>query len=188
VHVTANGTLIPIISGVELGEPHWHGTAVGRLLHAGQFKRVLGSLHCLPTGQPILYGHRPAGDVVREYLAEITRLIETSDAFSVLAHINYPLRSWPAAAGPFDINGFQDEFRHALRALARSGRALEINTSGPLHPEIVRWWREAGGTSVTFGSDAHDPTRMAFRFAEAAAIAEASGFRSGRHHCDYWRR
>jgi histidinol-phosphatase (PHP family) len=70
----------------------------------------------------------------------------------------YPLRTWPAAAGPFDISGFQGELHHALRALARSSRALEINTSGPLHPEIVRWWREAGGTSVTFGSNAHDPT------------------------------
>jgi hypothetical protein len=119
-----------IISGVELGEPHWHGTAVGRLLHAGQFKRVLGSLHCLPTGQPILYGHRPAGDVVREYLADITRLIEGSDAFSVPAHMDYPLRSWPAAAGPFDISGFQDEFRHALRALARSGRAWRSTPAG----------------------------------------------------------
>ncbi len=176
-----------IISGVELGEPHWHGTAAARLLHAGQFDRVLGSLHCLPFGQPILYQHRPAGDVVREYLAEIPRLIEGSDAFSVLAHIDYPLRCWPAGAGPFDISGFQGEFRHALRALARSGRALEINTSGPLHPEIVRWWREAGGRAVTFGSDAHDPTRIAFRFAEAAAMADASGFRPGRHHCDYWR-
>jgi len=66
----------------------------------------------------------------------------------VLAHIDYPLRSWPAEAGTFDISGFEGEFRHALRALARSGRALEINTSGPLHPEIVpvvaRSWRNIG--------------------------------------------
>ena len=177
-----------IISGVELGEPHWHGAAVAKLLRAGQFDRVLGSLHCLPFDQPILYQHRPAGDVVREYLAEIPRLIEGSDAFAVLAHIDYPLRSWPAEAGPFDISGFQGEFRRALRSLARSGRALEINTSGPLHPEIVRWWRESGGTSVTFGSDAHEPTRIGHRFSEAVAIAEASGFRPGRHHYDYWRR
>jgi histidinol-phosphatase (PHP family) len=43
-----------IISGVELGEPHWHGAVVARLLSAGQFDRVLGSLHCLPLG-----GHFP---------------------------------------------------------------------------------------------------------------------------------
>jgi histidinol-phosphatase (PHP family) len=177
-----------IMSGVELGEPHWHKTAVAALLDAGQFDRVLGSLHCLPSAQPIRYQHQPAGDVVREYLTEIPRLIEGSDSFSVLAHIDYPLRSWPATAGPLNVSEFEEEFRNALGALARSGRALEINTSGPLHPEVVRWWREAGGTSVTFGSDAHDPTRIAYRFAEAIAIAEANGFRPGCHHHDHWRR
>jgi histidinol-phosphatase (PHP family) len=40
-----------ILSGVELGEPHWHSAVVARLLSAGQFDRVLGSLHCLPLGQ-----------------------------------------------------------------------------------------------------------------------------------------
>ena len=39
-----------ILSGVELGEPHWHVPAVAALLRAGQFDRVLGSLHCLPAG------------------------------------------------------------------------------------------------------------------------------------------
>jgi histidinol-phosphatase (PHP family) len=32
-----------IITGVELGEPHWHSSAAARLLEAGQFDRVLGS-------------------------------------------------------------------------------------------------------------------------------------------------
>jgi len=39
-----------ILSGVELGEPHWHKDAVARLMGAGQFDRVLGSLHSLPLG------------------------------------------------------------------------------------------------------------------------------------------
>ena len=101
-----------IISGVELGEPHWHGAVVARLLSAGQFDRVLGSLHCLPLGQhfpgpPDLYRQRPAAWVIREYLAEIARLIEGTGTFSVLAHIDYPLRSWPPEAGTFDPSAFQ---------------------------------------------------------------------------------
>jgi histidinol-phosphatase (PHP family) len=180
-----------IISGVELGEPHWHTDAAAKLLAAGQFDRVLGSLHCLPVGQQFaetasLYQDRPAADVVREYLAEIPRLISSSDAFAVLAHIDYPLREWPAQAGPFDPNDFEDEFRYALRVLADSGRALEVNTRGPLYPEIVRWWREEGGDTVTFGSDAHDPTGLAYRFAEAAAMVEAHGFRPCRDPHDFW--
>jgi histidinol-phosphatase (PHP family) len=119
-----------IITGVELGEPHWHGDAVSALLGAGQFDRVLGSLHCLPLGQQFaeienLYQHRAASDVVREYLAEVPRLIEGSQAFSVLAHIDYPVRDWPVAAKAFDPAAFEEEFRHALRVLpvvARRGR------------------------------------------------------------------
>ncbi len=180
-----------IITGVELGEPHQHSDVAAKLLDAGQFDRVLGSLHCLPAGSqfsemPDLYRRRPADQVIRAYLAEIARLITGCDAFAVLAHIDYAVRYWPAGAGPYDPDTFEDEFRHALRALADSVRALEVNTRGRLRPEIVRWWRQEGGTAITFGSDAHDPAAVARGFAEAAAMVEAHGFRPGRHPCDFW--
>jgi len=177
---------------VELGEPHWHSGVVATLLDAGHFDRVLGSLHSLPIGpqlfeMPELYRRRPATEVVRDYLAEIPRLISSSDAFAVLAHIEYAVGYWPTQAGPFDPNSFQDEFRHALRVLADSGRALEVNTKVPVHPEIVAWWREEDGEAITFGSDAHDPTVLAQGFSDAAAMVEAHGFRPGRHPYDFWR-
>jgi histidinol-phosphatase (PHP family) len=126
--------------------------------------------------------------VVRAYLAEVARLVADSDAFAVLAHIDYPVRFWPAQAGPFDPAVFEAEFRHALRTLAAGGRALEVSTVVPLHPEIVRWWREEGGSAITFGSDAHDPATISDGFAEAAAMVEAHGFRPGRHPRDFWTR
>jgi histidinol-phosphatase (PHP family) len=174
-----------IISGVELGEPHWRSDAVARLLDAGQFDRVLGSLHALPfagrlSEMPNLFLNRPAAEVVRDYLAELPRLIESSDEFAVLAHIDYPVRYWPAQAGPYDPDAFRDEYREVLRTLADSGRALEINTAMPLEPKVVRWWHDEGGEAITFGSDAHEPDLVAHGFAEAAAMAEAHGFRPGR--------
>lgn len=182
-----------ILSGIEVGEPHWHSDVVAQTLDAGHFDRVLGSLHCLAVGQrfsepPDLYRQRPAADVVRDYLAELPRLVKGSDAFAVLAHIDYPVRYWPAQAGPYDPNAFQDEFRHALRTLAESGRALEVNTALPLHAEVVRWWHDEGGDAITFGSDAHDPAVLARGFQEAAAMVEAHGFRPGRHPYDFWSR
>jgi histidinol-phosphatase (PHP family) len=187
-----------IITGVELGEPHWHSSAAARLLDAGQFDWVLGSLHCLPIGQRFsdmanLYRQRPAAEVVREYLIEIPRLISGWDGFGVLAHVDYAVRYWPAEAGPFDPYAFEDEFRHALRALVDSDRALEINTRGaPLslsrYGQIVGWWRDEGGKVVTLGSDAHDPTGIARGFAETAAMVEVHGFRPGRHPYDVWTR
>jgi len=182
-----------ILSGLEVGEPHWHAGIVAKLLGAGRFDRVLGSLHCLPDGdghtEPfILYGHRAADDVVRLYLAEVAALVEESDVFAVLAHIDYPARYWPAQAGPFDASAFEDEFRHALRVLGDSGRALEVNTARPPHAEIVRWWYEEGGQAITFGSDAHEPAALANGFVEAVAMVESHGFRPGRYPHDFWTR
>lgn len=182
-----------ILTGVELGEPHWHTGVAAKLVDAGQFDRVLGSLHSLPVGERFfepaeLYEQRPAAEVVRGYLAELDRLVRDSDLFAVLAHIDYPVRSWPGHAGPYDPKSFQDEFRQVLRTLAESARALEINTQVPLDPEVVRWWHEEGGAAITFGSDAHDPTPLARGFAEAAAMVEAHGFRPGQHPCDFWTR
>lgn len=182
-----------ILTGVELGEAHWHREIAAKLLDAGRFDRVLGSLHSMRLGQenfevPDMYQQQPAADVVRDYLLELPQLIAEQGVFAVLAHIDYPVRYWPAQAGPFDPYAFEDEFRHALRALAGSGRALEVNTQLPLDPHVVRWWREEGGEAVSFGSDAHDPLTLAHGFADAAALVESHGFRPGQHPYDFWRR
>ena len=183
-----------IMSGLEMGEPHWHAAACATVLGAGRFDRVLGSLHCLPDGDGFaepwsLYPHRPAGGVVRQYLAELVRLVTESGLFAVLAHIDYAVRYWPhQVAGPFDPFEFEEEFRNALRATAQSGRALEINTRIPLHSTVLTWWHEEGGDAVTFGSDAHLPSAVAHGFGEAADMAQAHGFRPGKNPYDFWAR
>lgn len=183
-----------IMSGLELGEPHWHAEATTRVLAAGRFDRVLGSLHCLRDSAgfaepPGLYRHRTADDVIRTYLTAVADLVTVSDDFAVLAHIDYPVRSWPVeTAGPFDPRAFENEFRYALRATADSGKALEVSTVVPLHSVVLRWWHEEGGDAITFGSDAHDPSRLAWGFSDAALMAEAHGFRPGLDPCEFWGR
>ena len=182
-----------ILSGVELSEPHWHADETAALLAGGRFERVLGSVHSVGgQAEPRLVDHAmadtAAADVVRSYLAEAV-VMATSDApFQVLAHIDYPVRHWPADAGPFRPADFEDAFREVLTVLAASGRALEINTRVPLAPELVRWWADAGGDAVSFGSDAHRPRDLANRFADAAQVALESGFRAGAEVGELWSR
>lgn len=181
-----------LLSGVELSEPHRHPDRAKDLLRGGSFQRVLG-VHALPIGDGFVEvsmacRHRPAERVVREYLSEVPRLAESASDFDVLAHVDYPIRSWPHHTTPYRPGLFEEEFRAVLAALARSGRTLEVNTKVPLHAEVIRWWREAGGQSISFGSDAHDPLAVARGFAEAAAVAESCGFCPGRSPHELWTR
>ena len=182
-----------IRAGAEVGEPHRFGEQVRQLVGRGGFDVVLGSQHLVPfegRSWPVdaLVTRMAPDEVIRAYLVEVLALVEGSDDFAVLAHIDYPVRHWPAGAGPFDPSAFEDELRTVLRALARSGRALEVNTRVPLAAEVVGWWREEGGAALTFGSDAHSPDGVGRGLAAATAVATAAGFAPGPTPVDPWAR
>jgi histidinol-phosphatase (PHP family) len=182
-----------ILSGAEAGEPHLFAGSAAAVLSSGRFDRLLGSVHTLPSGGRLVYARallrrEPARVLMRRYFAEVIAMIEGSDLFEVLAHLDYPRRYWPEAAGRYQETDFEEEYRAVLRALASSGRVLELNTASPLvSVSLLRWWREEGGTALSFGSDAHLPGYVGERFGEAASLAEAAGFRPGRDPFDFWR-
>jgi histidinol-phosphatase (PHP family) len=182
-----------ILSGAEAGEPHLFAGSAAAVLAAGRFDRILGSVHTLPSGGRLVYARallrrEPAGALMRRYFAEVLAMIEGSDLFEVLAHLDYPRRYWPQVAGRYQETDFEEEYRAVLRALASSGRVLELNTASPLvSVSLLRWWHEEGGTALSFGSDAHLPGHVGGRFGEAAGLAEAAGFRPGRDPFDFWR-
>ena len=187
-----------ILTGVEFGEPHWYAGELAELLTGGRFERVLGSLHSLEiAGTPRVvdewfHTERVAGEAeaasVRAYLEELTRMADSDGGFQVVAHIDYLTRQIDKAGRAHDPRPFEGEYRVAFRALARSGRVLEINSRLPLDATLVRWWYEEGGEAVSFGSDAHTSASVGRGFTEASAVAEAAGFRRQADPFDFWRR
>jgi histidinol-phosphatase (PHP family) len=181
-----------ILFGAEIGEAHLFNASAARV--AAGFDRILGSVHAIPfrgrlTASEDIFRLLPAQEAMRQYFAEVLRLIAGSDVFQVLAHLDFPRRVWPASEGRYQERAFEAEYRAVLEALAASGRVLEVNTKSPMASvELLRWWREAGGTAVSFGSDAHQPWRVADKFKEAVSVAEAAGFSPGRDPFDFWRR
>jgi len=180
-----------ILTGVELGQPHLFEQAAGEVVDLHRFDRVNGSLHTLPIGadraEPVtLYRLWSPDDVVLSYLAEVPRMVAGSRDFEVFTHIDYAIRSWPSERiGPFDPGRFEEAFRDAMRVIAESGRALEMNTRR-LWPWIPQWWKEEGGRAVSFGSDAHVPQAVADGFHEATAMLEHFGFRPGARPEEFW--
>ncbi|GAA1428005.1 PHP domain-containing protein [Microlunatus lacustris] len=183
-----------VLTGVELGQPHLDRQAAQAHLDPVELDRVNGSLHTLPfrghRSEPVTLFRELAdpAEVIWAYLAELRLVVEGGD-FDVLTHIDYAARAWPVAEhGPFDHTRFEDGFRQAMRALAASGRPLEMNTGRPLRPWIPQWWAEEGGRAVTFGSDDHATEGLAANFPEATALLDHVGFTPARRPEDFWTR
>jgi len=126
-----------IRSGAELGEPHWHPDQVAGLLSGGGFDRVLGSVHSLAADgirmvDDELFGRLGAGALMRAYLEEALALAASAAPFAVLAHIDYPVRYWPAAGGTALAFG-SDAHEPALIA-AGFAAAAEMATAAGFRP------------------------------------------------------
>ncbi|MEI4274210.1 PHP domain-containing protein [Klenkia sp. LSe6-5] len=183
-----------VVSGVEAGEPHLFAASIAGHLAAAPVDRVLGSLHSLTDGGRLvgvgrMLTHAGADATMRRYLGEMAQMVRDSDVFEVLAHVDFPRRYWPGGRDRYAEAPFEAEYREVFRALAETGRALEVNTTSPLASvDLVRWFRDEGGAAVSFGSDAHTPTAVGQRFDLAVDVVEAAGFRPGRDRFDFWRR
>ncbi len=188
-----------ILTGVELGEPHWFPRETAEVLAAAPLDQVHGSIHCIRLDGDLLdasqFRKHEGIDfprAVREYFRETLAMVESGQPFETLAHIDYPKRYWLDGAAPYREQDYEEEIRAILSAAARTGRVLEVNTTrgDMLCPDItvVRWWRELGGQAVSYGSDAHQPDRVGAGFEVATRMVEAAGFKPARDPMALWRR
>jgi histidinol-phosphatase (PHP family) len=192
-----------IVSGVELGQPHRFPAQTEAVLAAGPLDRILGAVHCVERdGELIDLSVRgmleteQAPETFRAYLRDVLALLESDQPFHVLAHLDYPKRYWPHQELVYCEEDHEEEFRAVLRAAAARGSALEVNTTRGAEPRrglcpgpvVLRWWVEAGGRELSFGSDAHDPEKIARGFELASQFAEAAGFKPNDDPAGFWRR
>jgi len=192
-----------ILSGVEFGEPHWFPEEAAKVRAAGPLDRVLGSIHCIRLGgEPVdasQFRKRPEADhgpAIQEYMAETLRMVESDQQFQILAHLDYFKRYWPASLPPYRPEDYEERFRAILTAARKRGTVLEINTTRGedggrrMCPDltVLKWWHEVGGEAVSFGSDAHEPDKIAARFDLAQEMVEAAGFKPAPDPVAFWRR
>ena len=188
-----------ILTGVELGEPHWYPKETAEVLSSGPLDHVHGSIHCIRLGGQMLdasqFRSREGLDfpaAVREYFHETLAMVDSGQTFETLAHLDYPKRYWREGLAPYREQDYEEQIRAILLAAARTGRVLEVNTTrgNTLCPDlqVVRWWREAGGQAVSFGSDAHQPDRVAAGFEVAVQMVESAGFKPSPEPTALWRR
>jgi len=144
-----------------------------------EFHYILGSVHWhIPEYLDAFWrGDRIA--FVRQYFEHLAESAE-SGLFDSLAHPDLIKNASPAE---WDFAAVRPVVEEALDRIARSGVAMELNTSGlnKAYPEMnpgpeMLALMAARDIPVVIGSDSHTPTRVAEHFDLALDLLEEAGY------------
>lgn len=178
-----------LLKGVEIGLQEISMPKIRKVLEDNRFDCVIASLHLIDGHDPyfgeyyIPYDYRQA---YGHYLEEFARLIRVMPDFDILGHYDYIARYPDYRETTIYYREFRDALDQILTFLAQNGKTMEINTKTyklfrgrrpELDIEVLRRFRELGGEALSFGSDAHEITRLGDRFDWCRDMALAAGFR-----------
>ncbi|KHL92707.1 phosphoesterase [Paenibacillus sp. IHB B 3415] len=183
---------IDVLLGIESDYFPEHAELYRKTLAAYPFDYVIGSVHSV-DGTSIFNKSRWKGLGPKQKLAakaEYYRLITESarsGMFQILGHIDAMKGNYPQ----FSEISAPREIDEALSAISECGLAIEINTSGGT--KLCGGWYPSDeileralhfGVEVSFGSDAHKPSRVADQRNNVAARLKEIGFK----HWVYYKR
>ena len=117
-----------------------------------------------------------------DFIIGSLHLVNKKDPY-YLGHLDYIVRYAPVSFS-YEPSVFQEQIDAILAFLIRHDIALEFNTSGYKktahgnpHEDILRRYKDLGGTAITIGSDAHSPEYVAYHFHQAESLLTACGFK-----------
>ncbi|HDS09622.1 MAG TPA: histidinol-phosphatase HisJ family protein [Firmicutes bacterium] len=153
---------------------------------------VIGSIHFvddwnISSSDPEETGRFSSIDMKTAYekfFVKLNELVQTG-LFDIIGHFDIIARYGHKYYGDYNPEDFIGIIREILREIIKSGQILEINTSGlrnsPKHTyphfRIVKEYAELGGNTVVFGSDAHSPDNLCFKFRRAEEMAKEAGIK-----------
>ena len=160
-------------------------------LRRHRYDYTIGSVHDWPDSPyiPSRVGTwasgRPIDEVVGPYFDEVVAAAR-SGLFDTIGHLDVVKRYLFPHMTPADLARHPEVLDAALSAVAESGVALEVNTSGLRHRVVetypATWavlrYRELGGRNVVVGSDAHRSDWFAWRLEDGYRALNEAGFSS----------
>ena len=140
---------------------------------------ILGSVHATLTPYGDAHFNADILRFQRDYFTHLADAAETG-LFDALAHPDLVKIKFPQE---WRLDDVLDAVRPALDRIARTGIALELNTSG-LHKPVPEFMPEMRfltemrqrNIPVVLGSDAHVPNRIAADFATALELLQTIGY------------
>lgn len=178
---------INLLFGVEIGlQPHLSRQNAA-FIKAHDYDFIIASSHICNGIDPyesVFFEGRPPEDAYREYFESIFDNLKVFGNFDVYGHLDYVVRYSPAKDNGYSYEMYREIFDKILKKLIDTEKGIELNTAALAkglkqpHPctDILKRYRELGGEIITIGSDAHEPSQIAFSFDRAADILKDCGF------------
>ncbi|MBP3877606.1 MAG: histidinol-phosphatase HisJ family protein [Lachnospiraceae bacterium] len=178
---------ITILAGVELGMQQHLGPRYRKLLAEYPFDFAIGSQHLVEGMDPYYpetFEGKTDAYIYRKYFEETLQNLRKFHDFDSMGHLDYIVRYGKQRRRSYNCRDYADVIDEILKLLVKHNIALELNTAGLRkqvgapnpHPDILRRYRELGGTLVTVGSDSHKSHTLGFAFDTAGEILKACGF------------
>lgn len=117
------------------------------------------------------------------YYEELLAVMQEFKDYSVLGHLDLITRYDKQGVYPFER--VRPIVEQILRCAIEDGKGIEVNTSSHRYGlsdttpsvEILKLYRELGGTILTIGSDSHAPAYLGTHITETRALLRELGFR-----------
>ncbi len=152
---------------------------------------IIQSVHNLAEGD-YAYGHgytdshgkvRDKQEVYEEYLGLVRRSLDVSHPYDILGHVSYCTRYAPYADRRMLWKDFSASLDDILKTVIAKDKILEVNSSNKQGPaltlpdnDILERYFELGGRKISFGSDAHFPSRIMEHRERVMDVLRSIGF------------
>ncbi len=180
---------IQIRTGVEIGLKEDAYDKNVTLSHRSELDYTIGSIHLIDNMDPyerIYWESYEEKKALRRYFETMLFNIQHLGDIHIdtLGHLDYVVRYAPSGYQCYSYTAFSDIIDEILRCIIEKQISLEINTSGYKksitmpnpNEDVLRRYLDLGGHQITFGSDAHAPEGLAYRFLDAEKLAKKTGF------------
>ena len=157
---------IPIQIGVEIGYEKNYKDEIEEFVKRYPFDFVIASIHygdgkCFYSGD--FFNGKTQKEAYLRYFEILLDMVENLTNFDVVGHLDYITRYGPFDHKFYNYEDFQEIIDLILIKLIKSGKGIEVNTSGLRGPlnitfpkeEVLKKYRDLGGKIVTIGSDSH---------------------------------
>lgn len=180
---------IEILFGIEMGmQPHLPQRYV-KIAENYPFDFIIASQHLLDGMDPYypeFWENHSERSGYEAYFTQLLSNLESMRTYDTLGHLDYIVRYGPNQNKYYSYETYADYIDPILEYLISRDKCLEVNTAGlkyglnHTNPEeqVLKRYRELGGTKITIGSDSHRPEHIAYDFGKAADILQELGFTS----------